>query len=406
MTGISMQPGNVSVLNSPTTLEMTQLQAMSAYMGTITVPADTYTGMTITFTNARMTILNNTGGTIGGMMGGGNCANGQVCQLTPTMMASSVTITGSPFPMNVQANSSLNLQMDFDLMDSMQSNMSMNPVMSSTMQQMQGSAMFDQMMDDFLGQITSVNAGSNQFTMSFAQGMPSMTLSADSNTTFQEFDSIGKSNSMSGLTQGQMVLVRMELRSSGTLHADKVRFESNKQLLDGMIVAVNNATQFDMVVMKEAPAFQGVNIGDVVRTNVQVPSMFDIDDMDMPVSGMSFAGAPDMMIGQMVQIEPTSSLVAGTPPQLTTDHIRLMKAWVAAKVASKIDATTFTMNNLPGMFTAAGISAMKVTTFGQTEFDGVSGPSAMNVGDTVIVRGPLFAANGTSTMIAARVQKR
>jgi len=30
----------------------------------------------------------------------------------------------------------------------------------------------------------------------------------------------------------------------------------------------------------------------------------------------------------------------------------------------------------------------------------------MNVGDMVIVRGPLFTANGTSTMIAARVQKR
>jgi len=322
------------------------------------------------------------------------------------MMASSVTITGSPFPMNVLANSSINLQMDFDLMDSMQSNMSMNPVMSSTMEQMQGSAMFDRMMDDFLGQITSVNTANNQFTMSFAQGMPSMTLSADTNTTFQEFDSIGKSNNMSGLAQGQMVLVRMELRSGGTLHADKVRFERTNQLLQGMIVAINNSTQFDMEVMKEAPTLQGVNIGDLVRMNMQAPSMFDIDDMDMPVSGTSFTGAPDMMVGQMVEIEPTSSLVPGTPPQLTTAHVRLMKAWVAAKVASKIDATTFTMNSLPGMFTAAGISTMKVTTLAETEFDGVSGLGAMNVGDTVIVRGPLFAGSATKTMIAARVQKR
>jgi len=291
-------------------------------------------------------------------------------------------------------------------MDSMQSNMSMNPVMSSTMEQMQGSAMFDRMMDDFLGQITSVNTANNQFTMSFAQGMPSMTLSADTNTTFQEFDSIGKSNNMSGLAQGQMVLVRMELRSGGTLHADKVRFESTNQLLQGMIVAINNSTQFDMVVMKEAPTLQGVNIGDLVRMNMQAPSMFDIDDMDMPVSGTSFTGAPDMMVGQMVQIEPTSSLVPGTPPQLTTDHVRLMKAWVAAKVASKTDATTFTMNNLPSMFTSTGLSTMKISTFGQTEFDGVSGMSAMNVGDTVIVRGPLFSGNGAATMIAARVQKQ
>src|SRR5690349_16777228 len=47
VTGISMQPGSVSLLNSPMTLEMSQLQAMSAYIGTISVPAGNYTGMTV-----------------------------------------------------------------------------------------------------------------------------------------------------------------------------------------------------------------------------------------------------------------------------------------------------------------------------------------------------------------------
>src|SRR5262245_27969172 len=131
------------------------------------------------------------------------------------MMASSVTITGSPSPMNVLANSSLNLQMDFDLMESTQSNMNMSPVMSSAWEQMQGWAMFDQMMDDFLGQLPSGSASNNQFTMSFALGMPSVTPTADTNTAFQGFDSIGKTNNMSGLAQGQTVLLRMELRSGG-----------------------------------------------------------------------------------------------------------------------------------------------------------------------------------------------
>jgi len=35
--------------------------------------------------------------------GGGTCANGQICQFTPTMMASRVAITGSHFPVTVQA---------------------------------------------------------------------------------------------------------------------------------------------------------------------------------------------------------------------------------------------------------------------------------------------------------------
>ncbi len=409
ITGMALQPGNVSLLGSPATLEMTQLQAMSAYMGTISVPVGNYTGMTVTLANPRMTFLNNTGGMMGGtgMMGGGTCANGQICQLTPTMMASSVSITGSPFPVTVQANTPLNLQMDFDLMDSMQSNMSMNPVMTSTMRQpMQGSNMFDEM-DDMIGQVSSVNAANNQFQMSFVQGMPAMTITVDNNTIFQHFDTIGKPNTIAGLSQGQILMVKMQLMSGGTLHAANVRFEStNPQVLDGMIVAVNSPVQFDLVVMNEAPAFQGVNIGDVVRMNLQAGTMFDIDDTDMPVSGMSFAGVPDMIVGQVVQIEPSSTLVSGTPPQLNTSHVRLMKAWVTAKVASKIDASTFTMNNLPGTFAAAGISTMQVSTSVQTEFDSVSGMGALNVGDTVSVRGPLFAGNGTPILIASKVQKR
>jgi Domain of unknown function (DUF4382)/Domain of unknown function (DUF5666) len=407
VTGISMQPGGVSLLNSPMALEMTQLQAVSAYMGTISVPAGNYTGMTVTLTNPEMTFLNTTGGTIGGMMGGSTCANGQVCQLIPTMMASSVNITGSPFPLTVQANTPLNLQMDFDLMDSLQSNMSMNPLMTSTMSEAAaGSNMLDEM-DDMIGQVGSVDSSNNQLKVSFVQGMPSIMIGVDGNTTFQDFDSIGKANNISGLAQGQIVLVRMQLMAGGILRAAKVRFESNNtDVMDGIIVAVKSPAQFDMVMTNEAAAFQGVSIGDVVRMNLEVGTMFDIDDMDMPVSGMSFAAASDMMIGQTVQIEPTSALVPGTPPQLNTNHMRLMKAWITAKVASKVDATTFTVNNLPGVFSTAGITAMKIATSTQTTFEGVTGAPALNVGDTVSVRGPMFMASGIATIVASKVERR
>lgn len=401
ITGITMQPGNISILSSPMTLEMTQLQGMSAYLGTVSLPVGTYTGMTMTLSNPQMTFLNNTGG----MMGGSGCANGQVCQLTPTMTTSSVSITGTPFPMTVQANMPFDIQCDFDLMDSLQSNMGMTPMMSSVMQQTtQGSNVLDDM-DDMLGQIASV--GNNQFTMSFVQGMSSMTISTDSNTTFLGFDAIGKSNGFSGLAQGQIVMVRMQLMAGGTLHAEKVRFESNTpQVLDGMIVAVNNSTQFDMVMTKEAPAFQGLNLGSLVRVNMQAGSMFDIDDTDLPVSGMPFAASSDMMASQIVQIEPTSALVNGTPPQLNTNHVRLMKTWITAKVASIVNADTFTMQSLPGMMGSAGFTAMTVNTSAQTMFENVANAAGMSMGDTVSVRGPMFTLNGTPTIVCSKVQKR
>ena len=140
--------------------------------------------------------------------------------------------------------------------------------------------------------------------------------------------------------------------------------------------------------------------------NLQVGTNLDVDDMDMPVSGMSFAAASDMMVGQMVQVEPTSALVPGTPPQLNTNHLRLMKTWITAKVASKIDAATFTVNNLPGMFGTAGLSSMMISTLLRSAFENVSGVSALNVGDSISVRGPMFKASGTPTMVASKVQKR
>lgn len=409
ITGIAMQPGNVSLLNTPRTLEMTQLQGMSAYLGAVSVPAGNYGSMTITLANPQMTFLNDSGSSMsmGGMMGGASCANGQICQFTPTMMASSVTITGSPFPLDVQANVPFNLQIDFDLMDSLQSSMGMNPQMSSTMQQsMQIPDVFDQM-DDMLGQISSVNAANNQFQIAFVQGMPSMTVFADANATFKAFDAAGKPNNMAGLSQGEIVLVKMQLMADGSLRAAEVKLESpNSPVLQGMVVAMDSATQFDMVVMNEAPAFQGVNIGDVVRMNLQSGAIFNVDDTDLPVSGMSFNSSADMMIGQMVEIKPASALLSGTPPQLGTNTVHLMNTWITASVASKIDANNFTIQSLPGVYGAAGINSMKISTSARTEFDNVPSVAGLNVGDSVSIRGPLFMMNGTPVLIAGKIQKR
>jgi hypothetical protein len=49
---------------------------------------------------------------------------------------------------------------------------------------------------------------------------------------------------------------------------------------------------------------------------------------------------------------------------------------------------------------------MKIATSTQTTFDGVTGAPALNVGDTVSVRGPMFMASGTATIVASKVQKR
>ena len=83
-----------------------------------------------------------------------------------------------------------------------------------------------------------------------------------------------------------------------------------------------------------------------------------------------------------------------------------MKTWMTATVASKLSADTFTLQGLPGLFGTAGFAAMTVNTSAQTMFQNVSNVTALNVGDTVSVRGPMFMAGRTPTIIASKVQKR
>src|SRR5580698_4093350 len=58
ITGATLQPGNVALISSPQTFEITQLQTNSALLTTLNVAAGNYTSLDLTFANPSMTILN------------------------------------------------------------------------------------------------------------------------------------------------------------------------------------------------------------------------------------------------------------------------------------------------------------------------------------------------------------
>ncbi len=65
ITGAVLQPGNVSVVNSPVAVDLAQLQNESALLGALSIPTGTYASLTLTFSSASLTILNSTGAAIG-----------------------------------------------------------------------------------------------------------------------------------------------------------------------------------------------------------------------------------------------------------------------------------------------------------------------------------------------------
>jgi hypothetical protein len=112
------------------------------------------------------------------------------------------------------------------------------------------------------------------------------------------------------------------------------------------------------------------------------------------------------MVGQTVEVEKKST-PAGTPPAFDTDRVKLKDTRFRATVQSVDTANSkFTLNNLPALFAALGITSLDVNVTSQTRFEDVAGLSALAPGNTVSVRALLFKGAATPFMLAKKVRKR
>src|SRR5947208_7187003 len=76
---------------------------------------------------------------------------------------------------------------------------------------------------------------------------------------------------------------------------------------------------------------------------------------------------------------------------ITTNRVRLRMTQFTANVkAGSIVPPNFSVDTLPALFTNAGISSIHVQTSSNTDFEGVSGVTALADGNTVSLRGLLF----------------
>jgi hypothetical protein len=127
ITGATLQPGNVALITSPQTFEITQLQTNSALLTTLGVAAGNYTSLDLTFANPSMTILN-TGTPLATTP---ICATGTFCTFAPALNATSVSLATSPFPITVSTGTPVGLLLDLDLSDLLQPNdISVDPTVS------------------------------------------------------------------------------------------------------------------------------------------------------------------------------------------------------------------------------------------------------------------------------------
>jgi hypothetical protein len=109
-----------------------------------------------------------------------------------------------------------------------------------------------------------------------------------------------------------------------------------------------------------------------------------------------------------VQIQSSSGGSSmGSPITMTTNRVRLRPTQFTAKVSGAPAPPDFTVANLPGLFTSAGVSSILVQTSSQTNFQGGVGISSLADQNQVSLRGLLFK-NGSDApiLIADKVRRR
>jgi hypothetical protein len=412
VTGATLSPGNVPLVNTPTQIEVKRLETDTAFLSALGVPAGTYTSISVSLANPELLIQNNSGSTL--TVGGVACTTGSVCEFKPNV-AGTVTFSGPPFPITLTANTPTGFLVDVNLNNIITGGASVDFSAAGALTVTQLTPLQGRLrdIDDLTGIVMNKDVTNNQFTLRTRQ--KDFLISVDSNTQFEEFNHASppcaaSPENFTCVVNGQVVKVDVRLMTAGTLLAHEVELEDdvNREVVEGVVVGIGTGTpptQFNLAVIREDSLNSGTQVGMVVRVQLLSSTSFSVDNPNLNLSGLSFGSASDLMVGQVVGVR-VQLFTPGTPPQITTDRVRLRSSRLTAQLSGAPSGSTFTLTNLPGLFTSNGIMQIQVQTSSQTDFDGVSGIGGLASGNTVSVRGPLFQTTGTPVLVAEKVRKR
>jgi len=419
ITGGSLQPSDTSksavpIVTTPVEVEFGHLQTDTAFLSLANVPPDTYKSLNLTFGNASLTIVNHSGAMVGG------CPNNSACQISPSFNPSSTSVSSAPFPITLDADSVVGIRLDFDVNSSVQSDLSINPMVTVAhlthhhREDEQGEM---EEVDDVAGQVAAI--GTNQFTLTNQRSGRSFTIMVDSNTEFDDFDHAGctaNPQNFSCVMMGQIVEVDVNEDGMGAMLAKKVELEeaAQQEVVKGTITSADSSTQFHMVVFNEEPNVSGVAEGSPVVVSVLPTATFTAsseevgEDSGFTISGLSFASSADLLVGQDVQIRPQGVTTSGGVTTITTDHVRLRPSQISGQIGAINGDGTFTLINLSPLFTGATppITSIKVALVSEMDFEDMSGPSDVAAGNNVSVKGFLFKTTAAPILLAKAIRKQ
>jgi hypothetical protein len=410
VTGISLQGSGtpVSLLSTPVTVNLENLQTLNSLLANTTAPAGTYSSITVTFAAPQVTVINNTGATLmdGGTDAGCAASATAACQLNPALAVSSLTISSAPFPLTLTAGTPIQIALDFDSADSLVNTaqvLSINPTVTATTNITPNATTSD--IVDFsggTGQVTS--ASNNQVVVTDSSTGESLTLAAPMSTVFTGFNTSATcttANTFACVQTGQSVNFNFGVSGAAGSGPTLQSLNLNSGITDGLTGTVVSTVPFEIVVTSEMAAFSGgtsgLLVGQVVQITPAAGAVFSAQTNGATLpAGLTFASIADIGVGQSVLVDSTG-FVAGagvTPGVLTTDAVTLVPSQFGGTI-NTLDAGTqsFDMNGLSGLFTGNNITDVTVdtSTTGTTFTGDTTGDfTGLVAGNTVDTGGLLF----------------
>jgi len=424
-TSVSLLPNG-----TPVVIDITDLQALSAFLASVNIPAGTYNSLSVTFANPDVVIYN-----ISDKALGSACAVGTICQFAPTASAS-FTISSAPFPITLTGGSPLGLLMDFHLDKILKSDLTLDLAAEGgiTLKELKHTDIQFGLLN---GSVQSVDASQNQFTLKTRWGNTFTVDTTASGTSFVNFPSSACTTaSLSCVQAGQIVGVQVTgVESNGSLDVSEVKYKATPGQLkvEGLIVGVTPASgsaQASIKVlvhdnMSGDDDSQGEQLeGGKATVTIASNATYSIDSGKFTLpAGMTFTGSSSLAVGQEVALtiatgsavtsaatsngngwgSPATSTFTATSVELEPSHITGTISALASPDFTLTAGSNFFCWSMSGTSTQA-----TVETTSQTDFDNftTAGFAGLAVNNLVSVDGWLFApstSGGTTTTASPTV---
>ena len=421
ITGITFTPSTgtaVSLTLSPTVypIDLTRLQSDSAFLGTLSLPAGSYTGASVTFSAPVLTIFNQSGSTLNS-----TCLTNTICELVLT--AGSASITAAPFPLTLTSSQATGISLNVDLNTALTltsntlavSFTTMNAVTSAQLPRTGSLTGALDVIEDFVGKVTAVSSSS--LTVQSSNGV-SLQFTLPSTVVIEDPQGLCAALSTACLVANQTVVsVDATVTTTGTLSATSVDLLDATPVdeVEGTVVLNGTVGQFYLVVANKIVAsgngtLAAANPGDVFLVTLSNPTFIvDTDEFynnaTVATSTITtlFNSQAGLVNGQDVMVQVTAATGSATSADqaLTAGLVRLRFTRTTGTVQS-VSGNAFTLSNLPP-FIGFVTNPLVDTVPGLTTFDGVMDVSGVTAAQNVSIRA-LLLNNSTFSFYAAKVR--